>query len=328
MEDLGKRIMDLRSSEESFQKQTKGFQDQIEVAKNNIEKELIQEFTFLPVEEAITNGMPYEEALNLYSYVQEKLSKYIQTESDVWVPKSYMPENLPKGEKIEASFTADYKDWQKEFKEYVNSTFSEDVKKFIFNNIKKQEGVFLGSQSYFNVAWDMFLKTQVKDGTRLISSGQFNFHREMIRNKYYFDESLNLTGIGNCNQEQAKHLYEQLQKRGINSLDVNAGLLKYQVKVDLRGLELDFKQPLFNLTDESIYTETNSLLGKNYKFDERNKFGVPILNGNGKFTFHIDEKSGLLSGYSIRVLDFDARDDDLGGSYPRGRVVVAKLRSN
>lgn len=246
-----------------------------------------------------------------------------QTPEGVWVPKSYMPDDVSDADDITPVLITD----EKEFNEIIKygKSFLKNPDE-IFEGIayNKKEKVVGNTRPKFAICVDMY-KKEINDKIRIITAGQLEPHREFYHNKFWVNDGFNLTGTRDININDAKFLYAQYQKRGIGNLQ-NSGFLEVPIRMDLRGLELNEDGNIL-LTDESIYTEAKNLIGKNYKFKTKDKFGVPIKDADGTRTCYVPTKSGLFRCVSSRGLDSYARYELLGGSGPVGRVVLAKPRS-
>ena len=203
------------------------------------------------------------------------------------------------------------KDLYKEIRNYIKNDHPKLKNKLVF-----QEDVMKHSNPLLAVAVDMFHK---KYHSEYRLATQLDLETDLSKFKgVYVDSGLALRNLTNDNKEQAEHIFKQLKQRGVKLED-------FPIFLNLRGLELD-KNLHFNLTDESVYSQENSLNWENgTRYSKVNKTGLPkeidrnsnrqILTGNYALSrFYLNRYSGLVSG-----------DSGLGDSDDDGRVVVARI---
>jgi len=212
------------------------------------------------------------------------------------------------------SFIED-KDLFKEIRNYVKSDCRNIENKFIYEN-----GVMKHSNSSLAVAVDMFLK-KYHPKYRLARQADLEKDLDFTRSTYN-DSGLALRNLTGSNEEQAKHLFEQLKRRGIKEKN-------FPIWIDLRGLEIDGNLN-FNLTDESLYETAKSL---NWEFgtgfSEVNGFGLPKEKDRNSSRQIWTNKSNALSRcYLNRDSGLVSNISGLLYSNVDGRVVVAKSRSD
>jgi len=245
--------------------------------------------------------------------------RLIEEFNPVLALKCFMPEGINANAKVNILQDENL------FKEIVKygKSFLKNPEKII-RDIKYSNRVVNGSSTKFAILTDMFLK-KMNNPQRIIASKQLNENFELIHNKYYVDEGLNLTGVL-INKQEAEYLYNQLKEKEITGELNEQGYLRVPIKMDLRGLELT-EHGLIKFTDECSWTEAPGLIRNDYKFKIRNDFGVPIQYEQGDKTAYNPTQAGLFGCDSGRGLDSSARSEDLCNSGPDGRVILANSRS-
>lgn len=255
----------------------------------------------------------------------EKEGEKGETSNLVLALKSNYPENMPK--KVKLEFLTDKKEFEEVIK-YGNSFLRNPNEVLEEINYNKELGVVVGSMPKFVVLYGQFLRN-INDKFRSpITTGQLEDFLYMIHKKCWVDDGLHLTGVGNINHDESEAIYNDFLKRGIEKVD-SRGYLKNSIRMDLTNLDLN-KNGLFRLRDDSIWCETNKLIGDNYNFKEIDKFGIPIENQCGDKTCYVVNKKtkpGLFRCGSVRDMDSDAGYECLRCSYPHDRVVLANSRS-
>ena len=226
-------------------------------------------------------------------------------------PEVYTLRNDLKKENL--SFITD-KNLYKEIRKYLDATFSAH-KSTLSKNLRFEDSVMKGSNSYIAVGVDMFLKKQ-NSKYRIATQRELETNLEMFKGCYK-ETGLALKSIAEPNKSQAENLYAQIKKATPN--------IEFPIFVDLRGLVLDSNLN-FNLTDESKYKTAECLNWKDEKrYSKIDDFGLPKeIDKNSKRQIGT-KSSGLLSSYLNGALYFNANGEDLSNSNSSGRVVLARV---
>ena len=206
----------------------------------------------------------------------------------------------------------------KEFVEYVDSAFSSH-KNILSSNLKFENGVMKGSNTYIATAADMFLKST---GSEYRLATQLDLEQDLkFTEGTYNDSGLALRNLIGDNKEQAKYVFNQLKQRGFDES-------YFPIWLNLRGLKLD-KNLNFNLTDESLFKTAECLnWATGTKFSKINDFGLPLEKDENSSRQIWTSDNSLSRAYLLRYSDLYSSGSDLAYSNDNGRVVFAKLRSS
>jgi len=217
-----------------------------------------------------------------------------------------VPKKIP-----EVSFLAD-EDMLKAYQERIKS-YSEKARNSL-NRLEYKNGVIQGSNVFANVELT-FSAYKTKEG------------QDLFRGNY---EDLGLVlrtngDLYSSNNYNARHLYEQLEHRGIKPSKESP------VLISLRGLALEEDDEssyglVHLLTDETQIIQAPELshLNDRKRFSRADERGIPIFDGKGERIFYsgqgglgrfcLDGGLGLYSGWYRDLADSDAV----------GRVAVVK----
>jgi len=206
------------------------------------------------------------------------------------------------------SFVTD-KDLYREIRNYIKSEHGDIERQSTF-----EEGVMKHSNPSLAVAVDMFFKNHHPE-YRLATQFQLEQDLDFTRGTYN-DSGLALRSLTGFNEEQARHLYEQLKKRNPK--------IEFPIFCDLRGLELDSNLN-FNLTDESRYKTAKCLnwsSGTNYS--KTDDFGLPRTKDNSSSRQIWTTSEGFVRSFLNWCSYLYAYGDILANSSDGGRVVLAR----
>ena len=202
----------------------------------------------------------------------------------------------------------------KEIINYLDKTFPAH-QNVLSSNLKFEDNVMKGSNTYIATAVDMYLKS-INSNYRLATQLDLEQNLKFTAD-IYNDSGLALRNLGKANKDQAIYLFNQLRKKGLTEKD-------FPLWFNLRGLNLD-NNLNFNLTDESFYEKEKCLNWKNgTSFSKIDAFGLPKEEDKTS-SRQIWTSDNALSGcYLGRDSDLGSGSSSLSSSGVNGRVVLAK----
>src|SRR3989344_9001765 len=226
-----------------------------------------------------------------------------------------VPKKIP-----EVSFLAD-EDMLKAYQERIKS-YSEKARNSL-NRLEYKNGVIQGSNVFANVelaSSELALPSQVTFAAYKTKEGQ-----DLFRGNY---EDLGLVlrtngDLYSSNNYNARHLYEQLEHRGIKPSEESP------VLISLRSLALkeDDRSSyglVHLLTDETQIIQAPELshLNDRKRFSRADERGIPIFDGKGERTFYA-RRNGLgrfCLDWNLDLLSYWYRDLANSSAYGRGAV--------
>ena len=222
------------------------------------------------------------------------------------------------------SFLAD-KDMLKAYQERIKIKYNSKKARNSLNIFKYKNGVIQGSNVFANVelaSSELALPSQVTFAAYKTKEGQ-----DLFRGNY---EDLGLVlrtngDLYSSNNYNARHLYEQLEHRGIKPSKESP------VLISLRGLALEEDDEssyglVHLLTDETQIIQAPELshLNDRKRFSRADERGIPIFDNEGARTFYA-RRNGLgrfCLDWNLDLLSYWYRD--LANSSAYGRVAVVK----
>jgi len=205
----------------------------------------------------------------------------------------------------------------KEITKYLDLAFP-GHKDILSENLKFENSVMKGSNTYIATAVDMYLKS-INSEYRLATQLDLEQNLKFTADTYN-DSGLALRNLGKANKDQAIYLFNQLRKKGLTEKD-------FPIWFNLRELNLD-NNLNFNLTDESFYKKIESLNWKNgTNFSEINSFGLPEKEDKTSNRQIWTADYALSRCYLGRISNLYSDGSGLSNSSDYGRVVLAKPRS-